>query len=298
MSLRLGSGCFYGTVSNSFKAAEVMLAEIAYPSDHKTPEHSHDHAYLSLTLKGTYTKLYGGRRVECAPQTLVFHPPFQKQSGYCGQAGGRSFLIQIEPALLDRLCCRPLIPHRLAIFREGSLVSFAARLYREFRSRDEFSPLVIEGLLLEILAQASRRLAEALPATFDGSRAAPRRWLEQTKEILHARFSEPVNLRAIAETVGVHPVYLASEFRRKYRVTVGEYARNLRVDFARRQLASTETRLVEIALESGFANQSHFATTFKRVTGDDADRVSPTVPLTLISRKHLCFTKDKRESFG
>jgi AraC family transcriptional regulator len=71
----------------------------------------------------------------------------------------------------------------------------------------------------------------------------------------------------IARRVGVHPVYLASEFRRRYGLTVGEYVRQLRIEYASRQLSTSDTPLVEIALNSGFSSQSHFSWTFKRITG-------------------------------
>jgi AraC family transcriptional regulator len=76
-----------------------------------------------------------------------------------------------------------------------------------------------------------------------------------------------LTISSIAESVGVHPGYLAAEFRRIYQTTIGEYMRKLRVDFACREIARTGVPLVQIALESGFSNQSQFCTTFKRVTG-------------------------------
>jgi AraC family transcriptional regulator len=41
----------------------------------------------------------------------------------------------------------------------------------------------------------------------------------------------------------------------------------LRVDYARRKIANSREPLVEIALSAGFADQTHFTRTFKRVTG-------------------------------
>src|SRR5262245_44613514 len=141
MSLKLQPGCFYGSLSNTAKVSSVTLTEISYPSGHVTPEHSHEHAYFSFTLNGKYTKLYGTRKVECTPQTLVFHPECQKQSGRCGEGGGRSFLIELETSFLNQLKRHPLITDRLSIHRDGALLRFAARLYQEFRQMDELSPL-------------------------------------------------------------------------------------------------------------------------------------------------------------
>jgi AraC family transcriptional regulator len=257
---QLQPGCFYGDLHSSFKVCGLGLADIVYPANQKTLEHTHELAYFSLTLKGTYTRFYGAQRVQCAPQTLIFHPPHQKQSGCCDEAGGRAFLVEIGPRLFEHVNRHPAITDRLAVFRNGPLIRSAIKLYKEFRQMDALSPLTIEGLLLEMLAEASRHLRNV------HSDKRPL-WLEQAKEIINAFFSDDLTISSIAESVGVHPVYLAAEFRRIYQTTIGEYMRKLRVDFACREIARTGVPLVQIALESGFSNQSQFCTTFKRVTG-------------------------------
>jgi AraC family transcriptional regulator len=67
--------------------------------------------------------------------------------------------------------------------------------------------------------------------------------------------------------VGVHPVTLARGFRRAYGCSVGAYLRRLRVARAAQRLAETDDALAEIALEAGFADQSHFSNLFRRETG-------------------------------
>jgi AraC family transcriptional regulator len=65
----------------------------------------------------------------------------------------------------------------------------------------------------------------------------------------------------------VHPVYLARSFRERYGVSVGEYVRRLRLDWAAAQLSATETPVATVAAEAGFADQSHFTRAFKRHMG-------------------------------
>ena len=95
----------------------------------------------------------------------------------------------------------------------------------------------------------------------------PPTWLSQVREILHAQFSEHLTLAAIAESAGVHPVHLAREFRMHFRVTIGEYLRQLRIEFACAKLSNSHSALSDIALAAGFSHQSHFSRTFKRLTG-------------------------------
>ena len=63
---------------------------------------------------------------------------------------------------------------------------------------------------------------------------------------------------ALAQTVDVHPVHLAHQFRKHFGVSIGEYIRNLRIQFVCQRLR-TDASLAEIAREAGFADQSHMS---------------------------------------
>ena len=87
------------------------------------------------------------------------------------------------------------------------------------------------------------------------------------REILRENASEPPSLEALAGTVGVHPVYLARQFRRRYHCTIGEYLRQLRIEAACREISGAQIPLSVVAANAGFYDQSHFSNTFKRYTG-------------------------------
>ena len=141
----------------------------------------------------------------------------------------------------------------------GPASTMMMRLYREFHRADRESSLAIEGLCLELLAEMSRQQPRA------HERQMPK-WLNVTKEMLHAHFAEQLRLESIASAVAVHPVHLAREFRRHFGCTIGDYVRHLRIDYASTQLSNSNKPLAEIAADAGFADQSHFSRFFKRLT--------------------------------
>ena len=55
--------------------------------------------------------------------------------------------------------------------------------------------------------------------------------------------------------------------RRAYGETIGGCARRLRVDYVRRELTRSDAPIADIALQAGFANQSHLTRAFHRATG-------------------------------
>src|SRR5439155_19889686 len=230
------------------------------------PRHSHANPYICLVCAGGYTEVYGKRTRECGPHSVVFHPPGEVHAERFHDCAGRSFNIELPPVWTQRvgLCSR--VPERPLDFRGGQLAALIARLYDEFQRCDAVTPLAVEGLTLELLARATRTLDRP-----DHERRPPA-WLRQVHELLNDRFAEELSLGAVATTVGVHPAYLAATFRRHFRCTVGDYLRQRRIESARRMLAETGLPLPEIARATGFADHSHFARTFKNLTGTTPSR--------------------------
>jgi AraC family transcriptional regulator len=125
---------------------------------------------------------------------------------------------------------------------------------------DETAPAAIEGLVLELLADASR-------LRHLGATGKCPRWLVQARDLIEARFSEPLSLSDIAAAVEIHPVHLCRQFRRHYRRTVADYTRQLRVESACRKISMSNQSLADIAIEAGFSDQAHFTRVCKRLTG-------------------------------
>jgi AraC family transcriptional regulator len=135
------------------------------------------------------------------------------------------------------------------------------RLAGELHAEDDAWALAAEGLCLELISGYIREER----STLRSSRSRP--WLEPVRERLHARLAEHVSLGELAASAGVHPVHLSRSFRERYGMSVGEYVRQVRLDWATAQLAATETPLAVLAVEAGFADQSHFTRAFKRHAG-------------------------------
>jgi AraC family transcriptional regulator len=256
--MRLLSGQWYGNTLNEHCIDGLTLSETSYISNLKLPRHSHERSYFCLVVKGAYTERYYKTEQTCKASTLIFHPEDESHSDYF-HADSRCFNIQMDDRWVERMRQHSKIRNDPGHFRSGLLPQLAARLYDEFRKADEFSPMIIEGIALEMMGEAGRYFAKP-------EDSVPQRWLEKVRDLLHERFTERLSLRQQADYVGVHPVHLAREFRRFYHCTPGEYIRQLRIEFACEKLINSETPLCEIALDAGFFDQSHFTRTFKQFT--------------------------------
>lgn len=257
--MRLSPGRFYGNVLKTISIADFKLTETVYASSLKLPSHAHESTYFCFVLDGSFTEFYESQTRSCHSSTLIFHPANEMHSDHF-HTGARCFNIQMNTRWLERVMQHSRVIHTPADFCGERFSFLAMRLYREFLGADDFSSLTIEGLMLELVAEASRHSTHKL-----GHR--PPLWLRRVRETLDEQFGESVSLIALSETVGVHPVHLAREFRRFYRCTIGQYVRKTRIEFACRQISNTNAALTDIAHAAGFFDQSHFARTFKKFVG-------------------------------
>lgn len=238
----------------------LRLVDGVYSAQTKVPSHAHDQALFCIALKGECNELYAGKVRTYEGFTVEFLP-----SNHCHAldfpfSDTRAFSIDIAPYWLERAREYSLSLEHSVHSHSGLLSGLLMKVYREFLESDCASPLAIEGLTLEMLAEVSRRPPQALDQK-------PQRWLVKAGEFLRERFCERVTITELASQVGVHPVHLAREFRRFHHCTIGEYVRRLRIERACRQLQNSNESLVEIACDAGFSDQSHFSRTFKRLIG-------------------------------
>jgi AraC family transcriptional regulator len=260
MGVKLAVGCYFGDCLQGRELAGFWLTDFTYQPGHRIPTHSHAQSYFSLIVAGGYEETYGNRNRTCQSATVVFHPAGERHAERIGCAGARVFSVEVVSHWLGASPeYRPVLEEP-ADFQGGPLARLAFRLYQEFRRPDTFSPLAVEGLVLECAAERARH----------GNRPAcgrPPRWLTRAQEALRARFVAPPSLAELADEVGVHPVHLARTFRAYLGCTVGDYVRQLKVEYAGQRLTASEAPLVDIALDAGLADQSHFARTFRRLRG-------------------------------
>lgn len=249
-----------GNVRSRRTSNALVVTESIYRSEQELTKHQHDNAYFCAVLSGSYVENSDGREIMCGAQTSVFRTSGEVHSDLIQRDGAHLVIIEMAPSFLAR--SSEFLPKLKSSPQpqRGLMTYLATKLSVEARQTDSAALVAIEGLALEMLAE-SARASEALPE------AMLPRWLKHAQELLHERFSENLQLSNIAESVKVHPVHLACVFRRTFRCTLGEYLRQLRVQYACRQLSETNASISQIALAAGFCDQSHFNRHFKRLLG-------------------------------
>jgi AraC family transcriptional regulator len=259
MQRTLSLGEFYGQTLAKREVNGFMLTDTSYEPGLRIPKHSHEHAYFCLVRNGTFSEELENITRICRSSIINFHPAGEAHSDNFHETGGRCLNVQIGSQWLERARDYGAMFDTPGQFQGGLFSGLAARLFKELHETDKMSCLVIEGLILEILGEASRQLPPV-------ERRCPA-WIEKVREIIHADHSESLSLSKIADLVGLHQVHVAREFRRHNNCTIGEYIRQVRVDSACQRLTTSNSPIAEIAHAAGFVDQSHFCKTFRRLTG-------------------------------
>lgn len=236
-----------------------VLTESLYDGGFKSSE-SHPLHRLSFVLKGSYTSFFRNELHQVEDAKGIFLPPGEVHT-ISSAAGARCLHLELTQEWVDRIAERQCIKlSSPRVFQSCLLPSLVRRLYQELNQEGESSLLAVEGLAFEILAEIVRSQPSRTDATTQSK-------LDQAKEFLEANFAVPFTVAEAAQSVGLHPVYLAALFRKTLRCTMKDYVRRLRVNFAAAKLAESAEPLVDIGMAAGFVDQSHFCRTFKYLIG-------------------------------
>ena len=246
-------GQFLGDYSIRREARGFSFAELTptVPAA-QVRTHTHEDAHFVLLLGGEYVSSAAGADVP----TLIYNPPGTKHRDHFRDLDGRFFTISISAESFRHAGEYVPLHESATAIGIGHAVTLARRLVRECRQWEDGSPLVAEGISLELLAEMT------------GMRELPHRraplWLGTARDLLRERCADGMRISDVAARVHVHPVHLIRTFREFFRATPGEYVRRCRLERAARLLSDGDETLARVALESGFADQSHFSKAFKR----------------------------------
>jgi AraC family transcriptional regulator len=239
-------------------ALKVQVEEELYRPGLCIPRHSHSTANFIYVVAGAHWSGHSRGGDICAPGTVRFIPAGEPHENYF-PVGSRSIEIVLRQPILElaaehgQTTCSP------GELAHPSAPALGARLYHEFRQRDDVSALEIEAVILQLLlagGEDSRPRRKAAPP-----------WLLRIREMLREEEHPRLTLAELSRLVGRHPVQICRRFHYYFDCTISEYMRRVRIARAQSLLHTRELELAEIALACGFSDQSHFTTAFRRLTG-------------------------------
>ncbi len=185
---------------------------------------------------------------------------FTHASSHCKTA-----IAPVRPALFDRA---KLTDHTVSSFTDAIVIlhideiaSKFNELLNEFDSRQKLYGA--EGLLSAMLKELLIIVARATMFRADHRNNLA----HDVISYINSHLDEPLNNNTIASAFGYHPYYLTRVLREEIGMTPHKYLMMRRCEYAKNLLLVSDHTIDTIAQMSGFTSQSHFAATFRQLTG-------------------------------
>jgi AraC family transcriptional regulator len=235
---------------------QFSLQRLRFEAGHTIPWFEPTSGYIAIVLDGALQKRFIDLTWSLPRDSLATLP---EGAGHATDFRSRAtHVLTISPRTSEAAVLFTRFFRDRRQISAPAAAALARRVAHELHAPDRSSELAAEGLVLQLLALGER------------VRSGPVRrgsaWLAAVVELLHEHSPQVPTLTELAAEAGVHPGHLARAFRQAFGTTVCEYSRSLRLEWAAARL-ERDGSLAEIALEAGFADQSHFTRAFRRFTG-------------------------------
>lgn len=255
-SVPLTMGCQH---SRAVDVGPFKVTEARFAPNVVLPPHVHDRTTFGVMLEGSFDLTFAGASYDCSSSIVFTEPLGEKHGNLVGTGGARVLVLQPDHRQEEQFRpCRHLFDE-ITHAKHGGIKALALRMVYELRASDSTRKLALQGLGFEMLSVAARATTSR--------RSPPPAWLLQARDHVRSTFLENVDLDEVAAAADIHPTHLARAFRQHYHQSIGSFVRNLRLDWASSRLASTDDTIAQIALDAGFADQSHFTRAFRGHTG-------------------------------
>jgi AraC family transcriptional regulator len=256
----MGAGNFFGSIRGKREQCGAIFTDLRHSIPRKLPTHSHELPFFALLLEGHYGERYCRQETQFGPFTIMFRPAGVPHQDEIGPRGLRFFEIELRPNWQKRLAeCSAALDTARDDTAGGPLLWLGMKLFREVEFSAAPDDLTVESLLAEILSLAAHTPRPE-------SRHCPP-WLARVLHKLKTEHCRRLTLAELAREAGVHPVHLSRVFRRCVGEGISDYVHRLRVRAACEQMLAPEASLADLSFTTGFADQSHFTRSFRKITG-------------------------------
>lgn len=234
----------------------MRISEHVYPPGAFQPWHAHGELTCSIILAGTLEERVGRRDVIAGALSMVVKPPGTEHSDRYGPSGVRLVRITLDQEQFSHV--RPWAGElgRWQWTHGGPASRPFLSLVRAMHGPADPA----------LHARAWECLAALAGAEGQRPGASPPAWLERVREALDDSL-QPPRLAALAEAAGVHPVYLARQFRRWFGCSISGWVHRRRVRRAADLIGQGRLPLGRVSLAAGFTDQAHMCRIFGREAG-------------------------------
>lgn len=156
-------------------------------------------------------------------------------------------------------------------FQDPLLTQILLALRRELEQPQPagnlYAQTAAQMLAVHLLRYYTKEAKEAPREPDISSLTLTRYQMKQVVEFMQAHLDQGLSLDVLAQQIGFSPYHFARLFRQTVGESPHQFVLHQRIERAQRLLKKTDVPLAHIAVECGFASQSHLTQVFKRHLG-------------------------------
>jgi AraC family transcriptional regulator len=156
-------------------------------------------------------------------------------------------------------------------FQDPLLTQILLALQRELEQPNPASNLYAQTaaqlLAVHLLRHYTRETQDSPREPVESSLSLTRYQMKQVIEFMQAHLDQTLSLDVLAQQIGFSPYHFARLFRQALGESPHQFVLHQRIERAQHLLKKTDVPLAHIAVECGFASQSHLTQVFKRHLG-------------------------------
>lgn len=238
-------------------------------SRHHFSSHSHDTYSIASVLKGRFSIRQGSSATIGAHDILII-PPGETHAGGCvGDEGCTYRMYYPSVAMISELVSQVTgqenrIPNFPLIIKNDRRLAEA--LYSTHKTLQTSDPSLLERetIVSQVFSKLIVRHAEGVASS--KRNFVESKHVHRLKRILEDRYSENLNLKDLANEVGLSPFHLLRTFKAATGKTPYFYLTNIRLGKAKSFLKK-DMPIAQVAYETGFTDQSQFSKRFRAIVG-------------------------------
>ena len=163
-------------------------------------------------------------------------------------------------------------PTRLSLversgFQDPLLAQIGFALWRELEQRSPAGKLYAHTAAQMLAIHLLRHYTSVGAAIEEPSRGLTHQQMKRVLDVVQDQLSQDLSVEALARQIGFSPYHFARLFRQTTGESPHQFVLRQRIKRAQRLLAEGGMPLAHVAVESGFADQSHLTRAFKRQLG-------------------------------
>lgn len=243
----------------------VELVSVAY-RDRQFPEHHHDEFVIGAITAGAEMLTVAGRSyLADRGSVLRLRPGEAHANATHGAEMLRYEVLYVPVAVFDAIVPAPRpLGFASPVVRDARLHNTVRTVHRTLRSRVA-DRLEQESALGALAGAIGLEPADAAPHAEHSPIAG------RVRDYIDAHLADDFGLEQLSQAIGASPFHLVRVFKRSVGLSPLAYRNQRRLAEARKRLGEGQAA-VQVALDLGYADQSHFIRQFQRVVGTSPGR--------------------------